>query len=116
MAKKVRASEEAKNQAQTTTSKEELIASINTMGKDYEAHVADITKDLKSFNKRSLIRLLKDAIKYPLEENKDLSGDDEVRLASKIRAVQDIKGRMTINYLIIEGQEQKENENGTEKS
>jgi len=98
---------------QTMTSNEELVASINVLGSDYEEHKGSLLKDIKSLSKKSLIRILNDSIMYPLEENKDLVGDEEIGIASKIRAIQDIKGRMTINYLMIEGNQQKDKKDVT---
>lgn len=111
MVKQEQGLEEVKNQQQTMTSKEELLASINTMAKDYEYHAKEVLSGLKSLNKKSLLRILKDVVKYPMEENKDFYGEEEVRIASKLRAILDIKVRTTMNAVMIDGLKIKEKGN-----
>jgi hypothetical protein len=95
-----------------TISKEEIVTSIENLIADYKVHSEGLAKEIKSLSKKSLIRILKDSIKYPMEENEDFASEEEVSIASKIRAIQDIKGRLTVNYLMVEGHELKEKENG----
>lgn len=94
-------------------SKEEIEGAVGALAADYQHHIQGLKARLKSVKKADLIKVIQDVVAYPIENGPQLD-ESLVDLAGTLRAIQDIKGRMTINYLMLQGISIKESKDGEE--